>query len=464
MDINKKCKFILIKIHQLCIYKNIQKDETFKSFYGFLQTLSKPVIDLQKLCNTYSDIYTSLVERYRFCNVPPYCDPWQHYIIEFILKDDNIFSRESQGRFMANNNTINYYQGVANDLKILKLIYDFNCTEMENTMKEVLARANKAKLLDSSVTDIPLMSELFAQNKNPVEDGKPSHNGNMIKAMVHSNSWHEMVAALAEYYSRWGSGIFSKYNAFRWTRSNNKGNLLPIAEYDPITFDQLVGYELQRNIIIENTKQFLKGYPANNILLYGDRGTGKSSTVKALLNMFWSEGLRLIEVPKQYLGDFAQLVKMLRYRIHKFILFVDDLSFEDQETEYRDLKAILEGGIEARPQNVLLYATSNRRHLVKEYFSDNSDRFRDEVNEGDTIQEKLSLADRFGIKVTFTTPNQTEYLNIIDNLAKRRKLSIDRKTLHTKALQWAMQHNGRSPRTAKQFIDQLEGQLLMKAK
>ncbi|MGI6113343.1 MAG: ATP-binding protein [Mahellales bacterium] len=462
MDHNKEYRFILIKIHQLCIYKNIYQDETFKAFHGFLEALSSSHISAEKLCSTYSDIYCSLMKRNQFNSSTPYCDPWQHYIIEFLLKDDNLFSLGSQ--LSKETISLDYYQGLANDLRILRLVYDFNCARMEAALEEALARICKIEELNKSILDIPLMSKLFVQGENSTKDTDSSNDKEMIKTMASSTSWDKMIPILAEYYHHMGSGVFSKYNAFKWTRINNEGKLLAVEEYDPITIEQLAGYEHQKNIIIQNTKQFLSGYPANNILLYGDRGTGKSSTVKALLNMFWSEGLRLIEVPKQYLGDFAQLIKLLRHRVHKFIIFVDDLSFEDQEIEYRDLKAVLEGSIEAKPQNVLIYATSNRRHLVKEYFSDNSDRFREEINEGDTIQEKLSLADRFGIKVTFTAPSQAEYLYIIDSLAERRRLSIDRKTLHTQALQWALQHNGRSPRTAKQFIDQIEGQSLIKAK
>ena len=230
-----------------------------------------------------------------------------------------------------------------------------------------------------------------------------------------------------------------------------------------------------------NTMQFLAGFPANNVLLYGDRGTGKSSSVKALLNegspggedggggggrsgadagsrVRWS-ALRLIEVPKARLADFPIIVSLLRGRPQRFILFVDDLSFEEGETQYKELKAMLEGGLEARPSNVVVYATSNRRHLVREHFSDRASPNSDEVHARDTQQEKLSFADRFGLTITFPTPDQAKYLQIVEGLARRQGLPISPAALRARAIEWAAWHNGRSGRTARQFVDHLTGEL-----
>jgi len=203
----------------------------------------------------------------------------------------------------------------------------------------------------------------------------------------------------------------------------------------------------------------LAGLPANNILLYGDRGTGKSSTVKALLNRYRENGLRMVEVKKSDLADFPRLVRELRTSPQRFVLFVDDLSFEENEVEYKELKAVLEGGLESRPENVVIYATSNRRHLVRERFTDRQPEYPEngEVRPGDTVQEKLSLADRFGVTVLFMAPDKALYLEIVRGLAARRGISWPREELERQALLWEAWQNGRSGRSARQFIDSIWG-------
>jgi predicted AAA+ superfamily ATPase len=220
----------------------------------------------------------------------------------------------------------------------------------------------------------------------------------------------------------------------------------------------LVGYAAEREQVVANTARFVAGLPANNVLLYGDRGTGKSSTVKALLNAYAERGLRLVEVPKEALGEFSRLVRLLRGRRERFLVFIDDLSFEEHETEYKGLKAVLEGSLEARPDNVLLYATSNRRHLVRQRFADR-DSEPDDIHIGDTVEEKLSLSDRFGLRVRFLAPDQGRYLLIVRTLAARRALAIADEELEKRALRWATRHGGRSARTARQFVDHLTGEL-----
>ena len=220
-----------------------------------------------------------------------------------------------------------------------------------------------------------------------------------------------------------------------------------------------MGYETERELLLRNTEHFLAGYPANNVLLYGDRGTGKSSTIKALLSAYGDRGLRLVEVPKAQLGDLPLVLRLLRDRRERFVLFIDDLSFQETETEYKALKAVLEGGLEARPPNVLLYATSNRRHLVQERFEDRAGAVNGELHGVDTVQEKLSLSDRFGITLTFLAPDQERYLGIVSSLAAARALPIDAQELRSRALTWATRHKGRSGRTARQFVDYLSGEL-----
>ncbi len=285
-------------------------------------------------------------------------------------------------------------------------------------------------------------------------------NDNFIKIIIEKflnvSPWSSLIEDLIEFYKQNGYGIFARYKGFSWDGEK----LIGIENLDPVRLDDLVNIERQKKIVVENTLAFLRGQRVNNILLYGSRGSGKSSTVKAILNEFYHMGLRMVEVFKDQLYTFPELIRILRDVPLKFIAFVDDLSFEDIEENYTKLKAILEGSLEVMPQNVVIYATSNRRHFVKEKFDDRNTFYSDEVHFKDTLEEKLSLADRFGIIVTYTSPTQQEYLAIVEEIAKKRGIEITEE-LYRLALQWEMNYNGRSARTAKQFVDWYEMQIKM---
>ena len=257
------------------------------------------------------------------------------------------------------------------------------------------------------------------------------------------------IRRMAAYYKDNGCGMYARYRAFIWRDSA----IQPVAFPDKTRLKDLKGYELPRELAVNNTLAFLQGYPANNCLLYGDRGTGKSSTVKAMLNEFYPQGLRVIEMPKESLMDFPKLVDQIAALPMRFIIFIDDLSFSKETDTYAALKAVLEGGLAARPENALIYATSNRRHLIRETFSD---REGDELHRGDTIQETLSLADRFGLSINFSLPDKTHYLEIVRQLAALRGIGIQEKELEAAAERWAVARGGRSPRCARQFIDDAE--------
>jgi len=224
-----------------------------------------------------------------------------------------------------------------------------------------------------------------------------------------------------------------------------------------VRFSDLVGYDEQKAAVVANTERLLAGLPALNVLLYGDRGTGKSSLVKALVNEFGDRGLRLIELGRSDLRDYPEILAAVRNRPQKFILMIDDLSFEEAETEYKSLKSLLEGTLEARPRNLVVYATSNRRHLVREFFGDRPAP-GDEVHPADTQQEKLSLVDRFGLRVRFLAPDRDGYLKIVRSLAAGRQLALDGRDLDAEALRWALSNGGWSGRTARQFVDSITGQ------
>lgn len=250
---------------------------------------------------------------------------------------------------------------------------------------------------------------------------------------------------LTESYRTNGSGLFARYRAFLW----EDGTLLPVPDPDCTGQDALHGFERQREQVVANTRALVEGKQVNNVLLYGDSGTGKSVTVKSLLGVPELADLRLIEVEKERLADMPHLIRRLAGRRHKFILFIDDLTFDKDDSTYSVLKTILEGGLEKRPANVAVYATSNRRNLVRQTFSD---RAGDGVDASETIQEKTSLAERFGLRIPYLAVGRPEFLKIVDELAALHGVDMDPEKLHAEAVKWEMHHAGRTPRTARQFI------------
>ena len=268
--------------------------------------------------------------------------------------------------------------------------------------------------------------------------------------------WSESLKELAIYYRKHGTGIFARYSALNWQNEQLQGITCP----DPITLEEIVGYESQKEALVKNTEFLLAGYAALNVLLYGSRGSGKSSLVKALLSVYSDRGLRLIEVTKSQLQHLPQIVAQVRDIPQKFIIFVDDLSFEEDDDAFKALKVVLEGNVTAKANNTVVYATSNRRHLIREFFADRPrPQDSDEIHNWDTIQEKLSFSDRFGLTLTFEPANQDTYLKIVHHLAQKAGIAILKEELEFRAKQWATRHNGRSGRTARQFINYLQAEL-----
>ncbi len=259
---------------------------------------------------------------------------------------------------------------------------------------------------------------------------------------------------LTRFYMEHGVGQFALNKAFRW--DGHSGKIVPVTHTENISLAGLVGYETQKKILTDNTLAFLDGRPANNVLLYGESGTGKSSSVKALLNEFAPSGLRMVEVYKHQVEDLDAIVDIIKVRNYKFIIFMDDLSFEKFEIEYKYLKSFIEGGLEKRPNNVLIYATSNRRHLMRESWSDRDDKY-DDMHESETMQERMSLVDRFGLMIRYFSPGQEEYLNIVRMLAKEYSIDAEWEDLEHGAIQWELKHGGFSGRSARQFIEFLAG-------
>lgn len=263
----------------------------------------------------------------------------------------------------------------------------------------------------------------------------------------------EMRELLVGFYREYGVGKLGLHQAFRVEAG---ARIVPIVNLTAVSLQDLVGYELPKRKLLDNTEAFLQGKAANNCLLYGDAGTGKSSSIKGLVNEYYGQGLRIIEIYKHQCGCLNEVMAQIKNRNYKFILYMDDLSFEDFEVEYKYLKAVIEGGLEQKPDNVLIYATSNRRHLIREKFSDKEDR-QDDLHKSDTVSEKLSLAARFGVTIYFGAPGRKEFHQIVMTLAKRRQIMMPADILKAEADRWEMAHGGLSGRSARQFIDYLAG-------
>ena len=265
---------------------------------------------------------------------------------------------------------------------------------------------------------------------------------------------------VTDHYRRYGVGLLGLNKAFR-IRSGPRGvELLPIYNTDKVMLRDLVGYESQKQQLRANTEAFLAGRSANNALLYGDAGTGKSSSVKALINEYYDQGLRMIELYKHQFQDLSAVIAVVKNRNYRFIIFIDDLSFEENEVEYKFLKAVIEGGVETKPDNVLLYATSNRRNLIRETWKDRGDmELQNEVHRSDTLEEKLSLSARFGVRINYSIPNRSQFQEIVLTLAQRQGVGIPQETLLAEANKWELRHGGVSGRTAQQFINHVSGSL-----
>lgn len=264
----------------------------------------------------------------------------------------------------------------------------------------------------------------------------------------------ELYDALTSFYGRNGAGRYALNKAFRWDGRN--GEIIPVTHTEKILLSDIVGYEKQKKILVENTLAFLENRPSNNVLLYGESGTGKSSSIKALLNEYASRGLRMIEVYKHQIEDLNSIVDIIKDRNYKFVIFMDDLSFEQFEVEYKFLKAFIEGGLEKRPDNILIYAASNRRHLMRESWNDRTDK-ADDMHESETMQEKMSLVDRFGLMIRYFSPEQEEYLNIVRVLARSYGVEMPEEQLINGAIRWELRHGGFSGRCARQYIEHLAG-------
>ena len=334
---------------------------------------------------------------------------------------------------------------------------------------EDLAVFRKLFALDFSGVERLCGLRLFRHLKDyePANTGRKLFNTRIAKrisllaaALAVAEDTPTFVSLLEEFYGEYGVGKFGLHKAFRVRHIGDEVEIYPITNIAHVHLDDLVGYESAKKKLIDNTEAFVAGRRANNCLLFGDAGTGKSSSIKAILNQYYDCGLRVIEVYRHQFQDLTAIIDQIKNRNYRFIIYMDDLSFETFETEYKYLKAIIEGGLEKKPDNILIYATSNRRHLIREEYADkliDGDDIRQDMHTSDTIQEKLSLAYRFGVTIYFGAPGKKEFQTIVKTLAAREHIEMEEEELLLLANKWELNHGGFSGRTAQQFIDYLKG-------
>ena len=410
----------MTRLHQLIIYRNILKDTVLKKIISLSSNTENPTLTYE-LCAELLKKGEKIGLRGNII---------KNYIIYLIFRDENIFSTmvDKAGHNLGKS----LCQAVAHDIAILQEVFNGDLTATLAIPPDVFHSFDPTYR-----SNIPGFARLQAyfETLGPVGVQTPE----------------QLVNRLIEYYLLYGSGDMAFYKAFHWEK---EAGLQGIRHFDQTTIDDIIGCEYQKQVLIDNTEAFLDDRPANNILLAGSRGTGKSSLVKALANKYFLNGLRLVEISKHELVDLPKIMSALRNYGKKFIIFIDDLSFEEFEIEYKYLKSAIEGGAESKPDNVLIYATSNRRHLIKESWNERQGD-ADDLHFGDAVNEKISLSDRFGITLTFIAPDQKQYFTIIEEIAKKNNLKLSPDELRKEALKWEMSHSGRSGRSARQFVTHL---------
>ena len=370
---------------------------------------------------------------------------WHNYLTFLIISDENPLSLtyEKKGK---QDGTVNSF--AVNDFCVFKRLFDYDFSEIESALDiNCFTTISNYKAIEKR-------EQIF--NKNVSEKVRE-----LSARLEASKNGEEMFEHVCEFYKAYGVGMFGLNKAFR-VESNELGSeikFLPITNMEPVHLDDLIGYELQKKILLENTEAFVEGRGANNVLLYGDSGTGKSTSIKAIVNQYYDKGLRMIEIYKHQFICLSKIISEIKNRNYRFIIYMDDLSFEEQEIEYKYLKAIIEGGVETKPDNVLIYATSNRRHLIRETWNDRSDVTQvGDIHRSETIEEKLSLVNRFGLSIGYFKPSKAEFNNIVLELAKRYpQIDMPAEQILAEAQAWEMRNGGISGRTAQQFVNHLCG-------
>ena len=423
------------EISQLIMYGNLDNSSILSSMADIFNRFDNKLSSKEELV---TDIYTQ-VKRILEVATDYGFDKnlWQNYLTYFLITNENPFSITCE-KVGANDGK--------NDFKVFYNLfhYDFSFIEKElgidcfSIISDYKAIVKKELMYNKNVSEkVQALSEKLAKAANA----------------------DEFFDIVTEFYKAYGVGMFGLNKAFRISATENgKLTFNPINNMDKVVLDDLIGYEIQKKKLVENTENFVQGRKANNALLFGDSGTGKSTSIKAIVNEYYDQGLRMIEIYKHQFKDLSNVIAAIKNRNYKFIIYMDDLSFEEFEIEYKFLKAVIEGGVETKPDNILIYATSNRRHLIKETWNDRNDmESSNGLHRSDTIEEKMSLVNRFGCQISYSKPSNKEYYNIVIGLAKKNGLDMSEEELMAEANKWELSHGGISGRTAQQFINHCLG-------
>lgn len=364
---------------------------------------------------------------------------WHNYLTFFLMMSENPFSITCE-KVGASDGSVNGL--VANDFRIFKKLFDYDFKPIESALGiDCFTQISNYKAI---------VKKDLMYNHNVSEKVRA-----LSKKLEAAKDEQEFFDVVTGFYKAYGVGMFGLNKAFRIEEHLDGGfSFMPINNMDAVMLDDLIGYEIQKKKLTDNTEAFVQGKKANNVLLFGDSGTGKSTSIKAIVNQYYDDGLRMIEIYKHQFKYLSKIIAAIKNRNYRFIIYMDDLSFEEHEIEYKFLKAVIEGGVETKPDNILIYATSNRRHLIKETWNDRNDQYNsNDKHHSDTVEEKLSLVNRFGVTISYSKPSQKEFFNIVTELARKSGCTLSDEELCREANKWELSHGGISGRTATQFVN-----------
>lgn len=432
----------MFRIDELIVYREYeQEQDQVLNDMAFIveetETMGMPVSDLRGLYFSCIHKLTELAGTYGFEG-----NLWHSYLTWLLVNNENVFSHASEIRGEVDG-SINAL--VEHDYEIFRELYALNFEALEEKL------GAHCFFMITDYVNAPQSSKVFNER---IRDRICE----LSEKLAGAKDVHEFKEDMTSFYKDFGVGKLGLHKAFRVAHDEDGVQIVPITKIAHVHLDDLVGYELAKKKLIENTEAFVQGRKANNCLLFGDAGTGKSSSIKGILNEYYDQGLRIIEVYKHQFQDLNDVIAQVKNRNYRFIIYMDDLSFEEFEIEYKFLKAVIEGGVETKPENILIYATSNRRHLIKENWSDRNDVVQENgMHQSDTMEEKLSLVNRFGVKINYSKPMKKEFNHIVLELAHKNNIEMDEKELLLEANKWELSHGGTSGRTAQQFINYILG-------
>ncbi len=427
-----------MRMNEMILYRNMEQEELLQNMVLLMKYAGSEEYDEETLREIWFDTIHGLVELAASHGFEG--NLWHNYITFLLADSENAYSTACEITGFAEG-SIN--DAALHDFAIFREFFNYDLKSLEERL---------------GVSNLKFIENYHQAGAHGSVYNKRIRDRicELNRRLEQAETAEEFKQITTEFYGEFGVGKFGLHKAFRIEEVDGKTEIVPITKIAHVHLDDLVGYELAKQKLIDNTEAFVKGKRANNCLLFGDAGTGKSSSIKAILNQYYDQGLRMIEVYKHQFQNLNDVIAQIKNRNYKFIIYMDDLSFEEFEIEYKYLKAVIEGGLEKKPDNILIYATSNRRHLIRETFKDKQDR-DEELHTNDTVQEKLSLVARFGVTIYYGKPDKKQFQKIVQTLAERNHISIPEEELLLEANKWELNHGGLSGRCAQQFVDYLLG-------